>query len=89
MPKVWNSVTPYQDKVCESPEELVALLSLRQGFKDAMNSAEVKAIYVALKDLLYFLDDDYTVPSPTLREQMGIPQALAAYEAGLKEQDHA
>ena len=73
MRKTWNGPTPYFRSEIETHMESMAVLSLQEGYRAAMNSPEVKAMYEKLHEL--WLGDHWQDPL--------LAEALAAYEAGL------
>ena len=76
--KTWRGPTPQYDEPHLIANDVVDRNTYRrQGFHDAMNSPEVRAMHEALRYILYhqYYSDN----------QIGV--ALAAYEVGLKEQD--
>ena len=72
MNKTWDGPTP---KILSGSIGPLWNMGFAEGYRAAMNSPEVKAMYEALRNMATELDDN------------GIARwnALAAYEAGLKE----
>ena len=96
MTKIWDGETPYDGyrRVLESDRIYDQYLlgradGLKEGYRAAMNSPVVKALYGALEDLRDWQNDP---PLPSYEEGWAAAMkkthdALAAYEAGLKEKE--
>lgn len=78
MAKIWDGPTPYDlvDPDTGKPTWSIEGRAKVNGYREAMNSLTVKALYEALKKM-------------RLIDLMGTPgaqEALAAYKAGLREE---
>lgn len=74
--KTWNGPTPYPDDIPERGIPGYALLG-REGYREAMNSPVIVAMYEALGNML--------PPWGSLAHEKQLA-ALAAYEAGMVEE---
>lgn len=85
MTKVWDGPTPYDEhlqRVIRQGHSSPALETGQQGFKAAMNSPTVRAMYEAAKTTL---DDKSDKDTCCGCHYPQLAKARDAYEAGLKE----